>query len=93
MQVLKLFAIRDIKTEVFDRPFPQKTHGEAERTFQQIVNDPQTYVSKHPDDFELYFLGTYDDHTGRIDSLEIPQRVTQATSLLNKEAPSLQAVQ
>lgn len=80
--MLKMFAIRDSKAEAFKQPYFCHTHGEAERSFTQLVRDPQSVVSQYPDDFDLYFLGEYNDQTGVIKSLETPQHITKAVFVL-----------
>lgn len=75
---LKMFSIRDSKGEIFNTPFYSKTHGEAERNFHQLVKDEKSTVSKYPEDFDLYYLGTYDDNTGVTKSLDSPQHVIKA---------------
>lgn len=78
---LKAFSIRDQKSEVFNTPFFQKTHGEAERSFRELVQDPKSMVSKYPDDYDLYYLGTYNDQNGLIDPLTTPQHVVKAVQI------------
>lgn len=78
---LKAFAIRDNKAEYFNTPFFQKSHGEAERSFKQLTNDNQSTVSKYPEDFDLYYVGDYDDNTGTITALETAQHVIKAIHL------------
>lgn len=76
--VLKVYSIRDAKAEVFNTPFYQKTHGEAERAFQQLVNDDKSTVNKFAEDFDLYFLGEYDDNSGTFKGLDTPQHMHKA---------------
>jgi len=78
---LKAFTIRDSKGEVFNTPFFQKTHGEAERSFMELTRDPKSMVSKYPDDFDLYYIGEYDDQTGVVKSLETPQHLAKAATI------------
>ncbi|MEM2002680.1 MAG: hypothetical protein QXT77_08560 [Candidatus Methanomethylicaceae archaeon] len=76
--VLKIYSIRDSKTEVFNVPFFNKTHGEAERNFRELVNDEKSRLSKYPEDFDLYYLGEYDDNTGNAKILDTPQHMIKA---------------
>lgn len=76
--VLKMFCIRDAKADIFHRPFFSSTHGEAERQFVQVVNDDKSTIFKFPEDFDLYYLGEYDDNSGKIKSLDTPQHVQKA---------------
>lgn len=79
--ILKVFSIRDSKAEVFNTPFFQKTHGEAERNFKQLISDEKSTPHKYPDDFDLYHLGEYDDSTGKMTTLDTPQHMVKAVQL------------
>lgn len=77
----KIFSIRDSKGEIYGQPFFQKTAGEAERSFKSLVQDEKSMVSKYPEDFDLYYLGEYDDLTGKIKSLDTPSHICKAVAL------------
>lgn len=83
--VLKIYGIRDTKTEIFNNPFFNHSHGEAERNFTDLVNDPQSQVNRYPEDFDLYFMGEYETKTGKISPLDTPQHMTKAVSCLRKK--------
>ena len=76
--LLKIYSIRDAKSEVYNTPFYQKTHGEALRSFMEVSTDKQSQVSKYPEDFDLYHLGEYDDNTGQTSPLDTPQHMAKA---------------
>jgi len=78
---LKIYTIRDSKGEFYGPPFFQKTHGEAERSFHTLVNDPKSNVNTYPEDFDLYHLGEYDDQTGKIRPLDTPSHIIKAIAL------------
>ncbi|AXH78010.1 MAG: nonstructural protein [Microviridae sp.] len=78
---LKVFSIRDTKAETYNMPFYQKSHGEAERSFKALTTDESSMISKYPEDFDLYFLGTYDDQTGQLTVLDTPQHIVKAINL------------
>jgi hypothetical protein len=80
MQVYKIFSIRDSKAEIFHQPFYQKSHGEAERTFHQLCNDPKSTLFQFPEDFDLYYVGEYNDQSGVFKPLNTPQHVSKAIS-------------
>lgn len=83
--ILKVYSIRDAKAEVFNTPFFQKTHGEAERSFRQLCNDEKSTVATFPEDYDLYYLGEYDDNTGKMSSLDTPQHVIKAVQCVKSE--------
>lgn len=81
---LLAYSVRDSKGEVFSPPFYQKTHGEAERSFNKLVHDDKSMVCQYPDDFDLYHVGEFDDQTGVFKSLESPQHITKAVMMISK---------
>jgi len=76
--ILKIFSIRDAKSSLFHAPFYKISHGEAERDFRTASNDEKSTLNKYPEDFDLYYLGEYDDNTGKFQSLDTPQHVMKA---------------
>lgn len=83
--IRKIFSVRDSKAECFHQPFFQSTHGEAERMFRTAVNDSKTQFFQYPEDFDLYFMGEYDDNTGKFVTLDTPQHVIKAISCVIKQ--------
>lgn len=78
---LKIYSIRDAKAEIFNAPFYKNTHGEAERDFTSLARDEKSNVHKYPEDFDLYFIGRYDDSTGKIQALDTPQHILKAVQV------------
>lgn len=76
--IQQIYSIRDAKAEYYTQPFYAKTHGEAERQFNQWCNDDKTAMHKFPEDFDLYHIGTLDDSTGKIAALDTPHHITKA---------------
>lgn len=62
--VFKAFSIYDGKAKAFGVPFFMSQNGQAIRAFSDLVNDENTTVSKHPGDYNLYIVGSYDDEIG-----------------------------
>jgi len=80
----KMYSIRDAKSETFHKPWHATTHGEAERNFKNLVNDPKSNnIHDFPEDFDLFFLGHYDDNTGKVEPLATPQHIVKAVQLKN----------
>lgn len=86
-----MYSIRDSKSEIFNAPFYKSTHGEAERDFTKLVNDDKSMLSQFPEDFDLYYLGVYDDNTGKIMARDTPEHVTKA-ALVKRSSTTLQSV-
>lgn len=81
-----MYSIRDSKGDFYDRIFLQLTHGEAERTFTTIANDPKTPIGQYPEDYDLYFLGEFDNVTGIITPV-VPQHVIKAINVPKPRVP------
>lgn len=62
--ILNVYAIRDSKIHAFSQPYYSHTHGSALRAFSDHVNDANTQPNKHPEDYTLWHLGTFNDETG-----------------------------
>ncbi len=84
--ILKTYSIRDAKAEVYNTPFFKKTHGEAERDFETAVRDSKTTLNKYPEDFDLYYIGEYDDNKGHLKALDTPQHVAKAIDAVEKRS-------
>lgn len=78
---LKMFSIRDSKAEIFHPPFFAKSHGEAERNFHQLTQDDKSTIAKYPEDFDLYYFGTYNDQTGKMTTSDSPTHIVKAINL------------
>lgn len=79
---LIICAVRDLKAECFSNPFYQTTTGAAIRSFQDEVNrnHPENVVFNHPEDFQLFVLGKFDNVSGEFKS-EIPKLLMSAKEL------------
>lgn len=68
-------AVRDAKAEIFGQPIFSGTTGTVVRSFCDEVNRnaPDNPYFRHPSDYTLYQLGTYDDETGRFENLDTPR--------------------
>lgn len=79
-----IFAIRDIKAGLYGHPVIKVTHAVMERDLGQMSNDPNHPVSQHPEDHDLYYLGTYDNETGAMDLLAHPKHIANALTYVRK---------
>lgn len=77
MTTHQVLAIKDRAVDAYMRPMYWPAIGAAIRAFGDEINraaqDNDMY--KHPDDYDLYHLGIWDDNTGQYDVHEIPKMV------------------
>lgn len=84
---LKVYGIRDSKGGMFKPTFTQHSHGEAERTFKMMADNPESMVHKYPEDFDLYYFGKFDDQTGKHDLLDTPEHMIKAFEVKSQPRP------
>jgi len=92
---LLVVAVRDSAAGAFMRPFYLSSPGQAIRSFQDEVNraSEENTMFHHPEDFELFELGTFDDGTGLFDLLAIPKSLCTAKQLkVALDSPPVRAV-
>ncbi len=72
-----MFSIRDSAADAYGRPFFMTSVGIAIRSFTDEVNraDKENQIYMHPEDFDLFELGEFDDETGRIVLLDVPKQL------------------
>lgn len=65
-----VIATRDSASQAFGLPFFVPAVGLAVRAFTDEVNreGSEKDLARHPDDFELYQLGVFNDATGQFDA-------------------------
>ena len=84
MAKLFVLAVHDKAVDAFNRPIFVPARGAGIRAFMDEVarKSPDNPISQHPGDFALYELGWFDEESGRIECLDIPDRLCQATDFV-----------
>lgn len=59
-----MFTVYDSTAKAYTAPFNANSKNEAIRFFAQTCNQPDSMFFQHPNDFCLYYLGTFDNTTG-----------------------------
>lgn len=74
--IYRIFAIRDRAADLYGQPFYTQSTGIAIRSFTDEVNrdDPNNNLAKHPEDFDLFSLGEFDDNTGEFKTT-LPEQI------------------
>ena len=81
-----IFTVFDSKAAAYLTPFYAQTKGVAIRQFSDAINgDPTHNFARHPEDFTLFELGTYDDNTATFLTHETPQSIGVAVEFLKQK--------
>lgn len=83
--VKNIYSVFDVKAELYGTLFPMKSHGEALRGFQDLCEDRNTMPGRHPGDFKLVQLGTFDDVTGLISATVPPLSLSFGSDLVGQK--------
>lgn len=62
--IVKVFAVFDKKAEAFMAPFTFPNIGQGVRAFGDVVNRNGSGIARHPEDYDLYDLGSFNDASG-----------------------------
>ena len=73
---LNAYTIYDVASGIYMRPFFSQADGQAVRGFKDIATDATHEVGKHPEDYTLYRVGTFNDTTGKMDGEELEKLAT-----------------
>lgn len=65
--ILKLFSVFDSKVEAYMQPFFMASRGAAIRAFIDTASDSNSMICKHPGDYTLFELGSFDDSCAKFD--------------------------
>lgn len=63
---INLYAIYDSASGVYDGPHKGQSDGAILRQFGDMCNNPEHDIGRHPADFTLFFVGTWNDGTGEM---------------------------
>ena len=80
----KIYAIKDQAIEAFSQPFFVQAQGQAVRMFMDESKNEQSQINRHPEDFELWYIGEFDEQTGQITAAANVERVARAIDFTNK---------
>lgn len=70
---MKIVIVRDIKANVYGNPFFVASLGGAIRSFgDECVKTDGNPFATHPEDYELYHFGEYDEVSGHFNLLDAP---------------------
>lgn len=63
-----LYCVKDVVSNKFMPPYAQSSDALAERNFKEYLKYDET-ASHHPEDMQLWKMGTWDNETGDLDNL------------------------
>lgn len=83
---LSAYSIYDFKALQYHTPYFCVADGVAVRLFQDLVQDPQSNISRHPTDYSLWYLGEYDDRKGSMEPVSPLRHVVDGAALVSQQS-------
>lgn len=63
--ILRAYSVKDLQVQAFLPPIFARTDGEAARIFIQACANGG--LKANPTDYEMYYIGTFNDDNGRLE--------------------------
>lgn len=76
-----LVSVLDLKAQYFSSPMTAKTDAEAVRLFTDAINQHDTSLHQHPEDYTLYKVAFFDTDTGEVTPVNPPLLLIAGTSV------------
>lgn len=80
---MEVYSVYDSAVGAYGNPFVCRARGEAVRGFVDECMNVQSPFNKHPRDFHLYYLGSYDIGTGTFEQKTLPVRIVGASDIVD----------
>lgn len=83
--ILNAYVIYDLKATAYNQPFFAHNHNVAKRMVSDIAGDLNTSVGRHPTDFILYCIGTYDDANAALVPHDLREHIADVITLVPQQ--------
>ena len=83
-------AVRDVKLGEYGQLVTVTNGNVAIRSFGDMVEKGDNPFAAHPEDYQLYQLGIYDNVKGRVDNLLVPELLCSASDFIKLKSTTVQ---
>lgn len=87
--IVKAYSVHDFKSLTYSPPFYAAQDGAAVRIISDAARDPNSQLGRHPRDFVLYCVGSYDDASGVFTPIAPLKHVIDVASVVQDHAPAV----
>jgi len=81
-----MYSLFDRKVGAYSQPFYAFNHQVAQRCLRGVVSDHRSIVAQSPADFDLYFVGEFDDASALVVAAQPPVHVCNAVAVLSDDS-------
>lgn len=79
-----LYGIYDRVAEQYWLPMTMFNEVDVQRSFKYLFNTASVAVSQYPDDYDVFYFGTFDKTTGLFDLLPSPRFFANGSQFVNR---------
>nr|QJB19783.1 MAG: nonstructural protein [Microvirus sp.] len=79
--ITSVFSVHDSKAGAFCTPYYSENNNTAIRDFAYAANDKDSQIGRHPSDYTLFCIGSFDNQTGQLTTIE-PIAIALALTLV-----------
>lgn len=79
----EILVVFDNKAGYYWPPVVVRTIAQGVRSFANSANSLDSDVGKNPDDFSLFHIGSFDDHTGLVEAVSPHRNLGLASTFIN----------
>lgn len=83
---LQVVSVFDRAIGAYMRPMFVRSVGEGLRVFQDEFKRPDSEIGKHPEDYDLYWHGSFNDQDGSFELDPVPKLLLKASTLSSEVA-------
>jgi len=80
----RMYCVRDRKAGLYWNPVVERDNVQAIRSFEMACQNPEHQFSKWPGDFELLYMGEFDQEKGTVALLHPPVVLADPMQFLSK---------
>lgn len=78
-----MVAVKDRAVDAYMKPMFVPHRNAAIRAFTDEVNRKESEMNKHPEDYDMYFLGEWNENTGIMENEPVqPELIARAQDLI-----------
>lgn len=87
MAIYSMCSVLDMVAHQYGRPFFTINEGSAIRGFSDEINNPESVLFRHPTDYQLFSLGSFDDETAQVEQASSPKLLISGSQCVQSADP------
>lgn len=82
---MRMYSLLDVKLKEFGPIVLANNDFSLVRAMRDGIPGSNSTVDKHPEDFQVMYLGDFDMDTGKVSPVDIPELLDTVSTILSRE--------